>query len=289
MLKVDMSVDWGGRPLQELERLMEKRAEQLGESGRTIVWATARHVLRSLKADTRKARLKARDSDYTIEDTGWTASWTRSGGCIRRAVRDKAGNRMADIYPIWRIPPEHKGVSHVYRITPKYGARKWVQTRHKGCWYVCSASVAVARKCAKDLITKYVLKRRGLAVSAIIAATKAARIAAGGFESEALERLDGSSYGTNIIEYAQQMAWARFHQGVALRGNSKSGSTWVLEIHDDLSYAQHAFKHGTSAVDWAMAKAANSIAGMLRKRTGDLLDPSLATPFPEIAQHRRIV
>ena len=287
MLKMDAKIDWNGRPLQELERLMEKRAEQLGESGRTIVWAAARHVLRSLKADTRKARLKARDSDYTLEDTGWTASWTRSGGCLRRAVRDKAGNRMASIFPIWRIPPEHKGVSHVYRITPKYGARRWVRTRHEGCWYVCSASVAVARKCAKDLITKYVLKRRGLAVSAIIAATKAARIAAGGFESEALERLDASSYGTNIVAYAQQMAWARFHQGVALRANGKSGGEYVLEIHDDLSYAQHAFKHGTSAVDWAMAKAANSIAGMLRKRAGDILDPSLATPFPEIAQHRR--
>ena len=32
MLTVDMSVDWGGRPLAELERLMEKRQRQTPSS-----------------------------------------------------------------------------------------------------------------------------------------------------------------------------------------------------------------------------------------------------------------
>lgn len=72
-----------------------------------------------------------------------------------------------------------------------------------------------------------------------------------------------------------------------LRVRSFGGdSEWTVQIEDNLAYAAAAFKR-SDAVEFAMAKAANSIAGMLRKRAGDLLDPSLATPFPEIAQHRR--
>ena len=64
------------------------------------------------------------------------------------------------------------------------------------------------------------------------------------------------------------------------------GDAWTVQIEDNLAYAASAFKR-SDAVDFAMAKAANSIAGMLRTRAGDILDPSLATPFPEIAKHRR--
>lgn len=49
MLKVDMSVDWGGRPLSELQRLLEKRARQLRETPRDACIATAITVLRSLR------------------------------------------------------------------------------------------------------------------------------------------------------------------------------------------------------------------------------------------------
>ena len=53
-----MSVDWGGRPLSELQRLMEKRAKQLRETPRDACIATAITVLRSLRADTRVYRWK---------------------------------------------------------------------------------------------------------------------------------------------------------------------------------------------------------------------------------------
>ena len=53
MLKVDMSVDWGGRPLSELQKLMEKRQRQLRETPRNACIATAITVLRSLRPLTR--------------------------------------------------------------------------------------------------------------------------------------------------------------------------------------------------------------------------------------------
>lgn len=62
-------------------------------------------------------------------------------------------------------------------------------------------------------------------------------------------------------------------------------NVWTVQIEDRLAYAAKAFKRA-DAVEYAMAKAANSIAGMLRKRAKDLIDPSLETPFPEIVQHR---
>jgi len=53
-----MSVDWGGRPLKELEELMAKRARQLRETPRDACIATAITVLRSLRTDTRVYRGK---------------------------------------------------------------------------------------------------------------------------------------------------------------------------------------------------------------------------------------
>ena len=49
MLKVDMSVNWGGRPLSELQKLMQKRQRQLRETPRDACIATAVTVLRSLR------------------------------------------------------------------------------------------------------------------------------------------------------------------------------------------------------------------------------------------------
>lgn len=49
MLKVDMNVSWGGKPLRELQRLLQKRIAQLGETPRDACIATAVTVLKSLR------------------------------------------------------------------------------------------------------------------------------------------------------------------------------------------------------------------------------------------------
>ena len=91
----------------------------------------------------------------------------------------------------------------------------------------------------------------------------------------------------HVADPARMGEFARKLAEGNLRIRSFGGdSEWTVLIEDSLAYAANAFKR-SDAVEFAMAKAANSIAGMLRKRAGDLLDPSLATPFPEIAQHRR--
>jgi hypothetical protein len=49
MLKVDMNVSWGGKPLRELQRLLQKRVTQLRETPRDACIATAITVLKSLR------------------------------------------------------------------------------------------------------------------------------------------------------------------------------------------------------------------------------------------------
>ena len=61
---------------------------------------------------------------------------------------------------------------------------------------------------------------------------------------------------------------------------------WTVTVADELKYAAKAFKR-SDAVSYAVRKACNSIAGMMRKRCGDILNPALATPCPELAKIKR--
>ena len=91
----------------------------------------------------------------------------------------------------------------------------------------------------------------------------------------------------NVSDPARMGELARKLAKGNLRVRSFGGDReWTVLIEDNLAYAAAAFKRA-DAVEFAMAKAANSTAGMLRKRAKDILDPSLDTPFPEIAQHRK--
>jgi hypothetical protein len=70
---------------------------------------------------------------------------------------------------------------------------------------------------------------------------------------------------------------------------SGDGRTFRIEIRDDLEYAKFALKGGESAIQLAMARAANKIAGRLAKwqEAHFFSGERVATPFPEIAQSRR--
>ena len=105
----------------------------------------------------------------------------------------------------------------------------------------------------------------GLARVAIMALRKALAINQGG-EITASER---------SIRLAVTLARVNFMQS---QGRS------VLDVKSELSYARHAL-HDPSAVDYAIAKAANSVAGYLRARAKGIVDPEIETPFPEIARN----
>ena len=295
MLKVDMSVDWGGRPLSELQRLMEKRVRQLRETPRDACIATAITMLKSLRPLVRKAKTAPKASiHYTIADTGWVGGWKSTVGTksmerffrgvhqgqnlssaayMKRCVRTSRyhGTVVEGIYPIWLTGAGafDKGrVVHVYRVTPNhYDRMLWKQNKHSGSWYIAAYDQKTAEKHANRLMAKYLKKYSGMARYAM---------------TRAMKDLHASGAGSDrVSEAAKKVVEGN------LRIKSFGGdSEWTVRVDDTLAYAANAFTR-SDAVDYAMAKAANSIAGMLRKRAGDIFDPSLETPFPEIAGHRR--
>ena len=296
MLKVDMSVDWGGRPLSELQKLMEKRQRQLRETPRDACIATAIDVLKSLRPLVRKAKTAPKAGvQFTIEDTGWVGGWKSNGdaGKISRSFKGSAKGLKLDstkymercvrtssrrgqiipyVHPIWLVGPgafENGQTVHVYRVRPAHrDVMKWAKNKHHGCWFIAAYTQAVAEKAAKRLMAKYLKKYSGLARFTLTQAMK--RLSTKGVPNDRVSA-DARKVGLSNI-----------------RAKSFGGhSEWTVDVADSLAYAAKAFTR-SDAVDYAMAKAANSIAGMLRKRAKDLLDPSLATPFPEIAQHRRL-
>ena len=56
----------------------------------------------------------------------------------------------------------------------------------------------------------------------------------------------------------------------------------TITIWDLLDYSLKALKSGKNAVEIAMKKAANSIAGRLSKVAGAKLNAPISTPFPEV-------
>lgn len=275
MLTVDMSVDWGGRPLSELQRLMERRARQLKETPRDACIATAITVLRSLRPLTKvykgKKVLVTRNAARGIgfvREANMLTSYTKGGKrCIR--IGNLRGNRVELPNTVQLVAPGERAwrTARVYRVTldaEKHA--KW--PKQPQSYFVVAESDAAVKSYLQKRYTRIARKWMGTAQYAMKLA-----------QQQVSSR--------HVADPARMGALARKVAGANLRVRSFGGdSEWTVQIEDRLAYAAEAFKR-SDAVEYAMAKAANSIAGMLRRRSKDILDPSLATPFPEIAQHRR--
>ena len=66
------------------------------------------------------------------------------------------------------------------------------------------------------------------------------------------------------------------------------GKGFELTIHDKLGYSVAALRGGRSAVDVALMKAANKIAGRITQhlKAHGNLDEAVPTPFPEVKRRR---
>ena len=195
-------------------------------------------------------------------------SWTRGGKrCIRSGSKD--GQRVVLPNVVQLIPPADRSWqwAHVFfvRLSPETHA-KW--NKQPEYYYVVALHAPQVESYLQKRYTAIASKYMGMAQVAITTAqqqvsTRAVR--------------GPTRLGSKARRTAEKNLRVRSFGGV---------TEWTVAIDDDLDYAAQAFKR-SDAVDVACAKAANSIAGMLRKRAGDLLDPSLATPFPELKKVRR--
>ena len=285
MSKIDFSIvtTWEkDKPLQELNRLLDVRARDIGDaSTRDLLYATAHTILRSLKPLVKQAKVSKGElrKSYTLEPTGLVMGWAPSAGGKRKMHPHHPfkGDYDPAIRPIclWGGGiPRHR--VYVYRATPKYGSKRrtWAKNLHKGHWYIAAFDEGVARKYVEDtLMKRWIAKFSGLARSAILAIRKALAV-----QSNDPAPVDDvrffSEDGRSIMNAAAEMA------RVELR---RSGALQELEVRSELSYARAAMQD-PNAIEYAMAKAANSIAGYIRSRMGDALNKDYKTPFPEIAR-----
>lgn len=274
MLAVEAKADWGGRPLSALTDLIGQRQRIMGEDAKDATVATAIDVVRSLRALTRKAPAKANAKSYKIEATPYVASWERHGHSFRRVARVGGTGAKAPIYPVNNAGQHYvKGERvRVWKITPLHADRmEWKKNRNKGCWYVFAQSRAVADRFAKAHLTRVLAKERGMAKTAM------------GF---AMARLSTRS---EPVEAKGPKAQRLASEAITVRAADYGGDVFALTVKDALEYAEPALVGGKSAIQLAMAKAANKIAGRLAKwqEAHFFSGERIATPFPEIAQHRR--
>lgn len=269
MLKVEVTTDWRGRPMEELTKLIQKRVHTLREDARDAVVATAIDVVKSLRALTRKAPTKANEKSFTVEQMPYVASWERVGKSFRRVARVSGTGSKAPIFPVNNAGAHYvKGERvHVYRITPRHGSRMtWEKNRNKGCWYVFAQSESVARRFAIQHVTRVMAKASGLARTAM---------------GYAMAHLSTKS-APIVVKDSKARKGAAASWRVVER-NLPGG--YGLTVEDNLDYAADALEGGKSAISVAMMKAANKIAGRIAQyEKAHFFDERTATPFPEIRQ-----
>lgn len=287
-MKPDFSIvaTWDkGRPLEELNKLIAKRARWLDGSDAAL-YSAAHTILRSLKPLVRVAKTTktALRQSYDLTDTGLEMGQCRnSHGKMKWHPHHRfQPDYRRDIRPIclWGGGlPQHR--VHVYRIVPRYGAgrRTWSKNLNKGCWYIAAYNEGIARNYAEGtLMKRAVAKYAGMARAAVVAMRRA--VAKSG--NDAPEILDESGYfvmaygGKRLIDEVSAMAKCELR---------RSGLMKEMEVSSELSYARAALRD-PNALDYAIAKAANSIAGYMRHAAeSNFLIPSVETPFPEISRN----
>lgn len=280
MSKIDFSVvaTWDkDRPIQELNRLMDIRIEQLGEAADAALFACGHTVLRSIKPLTHVAKVtkKALKESYDLVDTGLVMGQERNGGKVKwKPHLPKSPVYRSDIRPmcLWGggIPAQRV---HVYRVTPRHaGRRTWKKNLNKGCWYLAAYNEGTARHYAESyLMMRAIKKYAGLARASVASMRKALAIAG----NEAVPADAAVQGDAHIIGTAEKLARVQYR---------KSGEFRALEVASDLSYGRLALGD-MYALEYAIAKAANSVAGYIRSRMVDCLNRNYQTPFPEITKN----
>lgn len=272
MIDANANLTYEGAPIEVLQQLIEQRKEILKQNTRDAVIATSITVLKSLRADTKQAPKKARPSSFTISDTGWFGGWERVGGIFHRVPRasnSPKAPKIQGIYPV-NLAGQHyeKGeIVKVYKVEPiNDTTMQWDKTKHKGCWYVFAKSQAVVEDFAVQHMTRRISTYTGLA-KLTLGFAMAAVSTQGNFASD--------------VQSAKAIKAASASAQVYKSGDIESGE-YIVSILDVLNYSALALKSGSGAVDKAIMKAANSIAGRLRKVAGAKLTETIQTPFPEV-------
>lgn len=265
--EVNIEADADGKPLSVLSDLIRRRAEVLkNETTEKAVIATTINVVTSIKAETKKAPLKAKPDMFEVRQVG-VGKWRRMAGKSRRIPF--VGEVFDDsIHPVNLMRGLRDG-GILYRISLTNPNIRPKSSKNAPYYYVLAPTLGVATDYAKARVGRALQKESGMA-----------RYALGMAQARASDRpmmSDGSVNGSHAMQVAAQAA-------VVTSGGSGFGQgTYWMEVNDKLRYSTSALRSGDASLDLAIKKAANRTAAIINHMADVPLDQKLETPFPEVA------
>lgn len=292
---VQIKVSYAGEhTLGELSRTLQARMKYLNESAFQAIHATAVNALTSIRSGTRVAKAAGIKVDvrertdlvfsYTTEGGGGFKDGSRSERKLRRAGfgisvrRSDAGHRKMCLRTAGgsRFTPE---TGTAVRYLSVYGVpAKTVKvfefvdddSGRKSTYLLVAKSTALAKKAAREIVARRLLRYAGLArraVSALMVKTN--------------NKGPADAVNARVFAKANEVTAKR---EVIAKGKD-GGGKYALLLYDDLRYAARALNGGQAAVDLALKKAMNKTVSVIQTKCKNLLLPGeLPLPFPEVSK-----
>lgn len=254
------------KPLEVLSRLVQKRMDALHEAADDAAVATVITALKSIRVQTRRAKKTYKRFSVVLMDQYVPSMTSQSGGrqlCVRAG--SAKGARIQLDYPIRLAWP---GIDirkcKTFFIRPSYA--KDVERSPDRPFYVFAYSEAEAAKVQLAREERRFIAHAGLARFA---------------EGIAMSALSTRETNNERVNSSAARALADRLVRVMVE---KSGEEMCLTVRDSLNYATLAVKGGSSGVEFALKKAANSVVGMIKNRLvqSGRFDSAWQTPFPEV-------
>ena len=254
MVKVVMSGNYDGKPLEVLGNLIQERQRILNESAQDAVIATGINALMSLRTLTKVAKkhIPRKDVHFGREDPRYITG-----------TRGKATGKVFRRVVVGR-----------WKDGAKRNFTRWQEVK-SGVSYTKRGKLRVKRATRAELVAAWnrwgSIRNRGLARRAL---------------GVAMNRLSTRNVVDPLDSRTARIAQANVRVRTVKLGQQSHMQTFVLEIRDGLGYAQQALRGGSAAVDLALKKAANRVAGRLCKVAEEKFGKRIATPFPEVKKRR---
>lgn len=265
---VNYTMRVNGMEANVLQRVIEARRRELGETTRDAAVATAITVLKSIRANTKI--VDPNRMDVTVKQSpNYVVGWKKVGGRRMRCVRigsDK-GAEVSGRSFVDRTGGYVKGETvSVFAVNDICDGCREKSRRY----LVLANDMKTAKKCAVERHRKWVRKYAGMARFAMTLAMvktstrnspdRSVSLATGEAKNTVLRNVNATVYHTG------------FNSG-----------TVDINVRDTLRYAAYALKDGEGYVQQAVQNACNGVIGMINKtmkRKGSIHEP-LKIPFPK--------
>ena len=280
MLNAYIETHGGTIPLAQLSELIGYRQQVLKESLRDAVVACAIDALVSIRAATRKAKPSAPTNpeitlapEYVpsvhVDEEQLPTSWLV--GCVRANVRripclrDPSGKRIKPPHSVRWVSPRAKFRQlHVFRVKPEHERDR--------PWLAVARNQSDALRAENERSKRRKQQHGGLARVALSLCMK----------SLSTKNVPQD----NVTEESEKLGTKFSDVQHVIEQNGEYG----LHITDHLEYARLALQGGQGAVDDAIKRACNKVAGLLmhyQSQKGlSVLPAQFGTPFPEVMRRR---